>query len=239
MTINEILAATEHRPWAMPTGPWKYYQEWNKAIILHWPVDFKMLRKLVPQELIIDDYIGTYWVSLVAFTMQKIRPWYLPPFSPISDFDEINIRTYVKSGNKSGVYFLSIEAGNPISSYIAKQLSGLPYRCSKINREENLYTSSNKYFQDKLRLKYKATHELTGRTGLDFWLTERYALYQDINTSINEFEIHHVEWPLQNIELEELHLDYPRFSKLLLSQPSIMHYSNGVQVVAWDKRKLK
>jgi uncharacterized protein YqjF (DUF2071 family) len=99
--------------------------------------------------------------------------------------------------------------------------------------------SANKYFHDELHLKYSVTHDAPDRKDLDFWLTERYALYQDTKNSINEFEIHHVEWPLQNIELEELYVDYPRFSKLILGQPNITHYSNGVQVVAWDKRKLK
>ena len=36
MTIREILNTTEHRPWEMPTESWKFYQEWNSAIFLHW-----------------------------------------------------------------------------------------------------------------------------------------------------------------------------------------------------------
>lgn len=66
---------------------------------------------MVPHDLEIDLFEGKPWVYLVAFTMEKIRPKYLPSFPPISDFDEINIRTYVKKDNKAGVYFLSI---NPL-----------------------------------------------------------------------------------------------------------------------------
>ena len=58
------------------------------------------LQILVPAEIEIDLFEGKPWVSLVAFTMEKIRPRYLPYFPPISNFDEINIRTYVKSKNK-------------------------------------------------------------------------------------------------------------------------------------------
>jgi len=109
MTIREILNTTEHRPWKMPTEKWKFYQEWNNVIFLHWQVELSELKKFVPEELEIDLFGGKPWVSVVTFTMEKIRPKNLPSFAPISDFDEVNIRTYVKSNNKTGVYFLSIE----------------------------------------------------------------------------------------------------------------------------------
>src|SRR5687768_14912863 len=114
MTIQEILNHTEHRPWGIPKDKWKYYQEWNHAVFLHWQVDVNELKKFVPEGLEIDLYDGKPWVSLVAFDMENIRSRNLPSFSPISNFHEINIRTYVKKENKTGVYFLSIEGGNRI-----------------------------------------------------------------------------------------------------------------------------
>ena len=125
MTIKEILNTTEHRPWKLPADSWKFYQEWNDVIFLHYEVDISELKKFVPKELEIDLFKGKPWVSVVAFTMQKIRPKNLPYFPPISDFDEINIRTYVKSNNKTGVYFLSIEGGKFLSCKVAKRISEL------------------------------------------------------------------------------------------------------------------
>ncbi|WP_083634256.1 YqjF family protein [Saccharicrinis aurantiacus] len=120
MTIREILNTTERRPWKMPTEKWKFYQEWNNVIFLHWQVELSELKKFVPKELEIDLYGGKPWVSVVAFTMEKIRPKNLPSFALISDFDEVNIRTYVKANNKTGVYFLSIEGGKKLSCKVAK-----------------------------------------------------------------------------------------------------------------------
>lgn len=70
---------------------------------------------------------------------------------------------------------------------------------------------------------------------MDLWLTERYALFQDTSTHINEFEIHHLPWPIQNIELNSLKVSYSNFPKWFSKPPSLYHYSTGVQVVAWDK----
>lgn len=237
MTISEILNTTEHRPWKMPTEKWKFYQEWNNALFLHWEVELSELEKFVPKELEIDLFDGKPWISVVAFTMEKIRPKNLPSFSPISNFDEINIRTYVKSNDKTGVYFLSIEGGKKLSCKIAKRMSELPYRFSKIKRTKNQYESSNSEFNDKLNIEFTIEKKRKEKTKLDTWLTERYALFQDTEKSINEFEIHHLEWSIHEIELKKMDLDYPKFSKLIKNEPDKIQYSKGVQVIAWGKNK--
>ena len=33
MTIRELLTTTAHRPWKIPNNNWKFYQEWNNALI--------------------------------------------------------------------------------------------------------------------------------------------------------------------------------------------------------------
>lgn len=239
MTIKEILNKTEHRPWEIPNENWQFYQEWNDAIFLHWEVDYDELRKFVPEALEIDLFDGKPWVSLVAFSMEKVRPKNLPHFAPVSNFEEVNIRTYVKSGNKAGVYFLSIEGGKKLSCKVAKVISGLPYRHSKMNRTRNQYQSFNKEFKDRFEIEFKLGGQITQKTELDKWLTERYLLSQDIDGSINEFEVHHVEWPIKEIEIVSLEVSYPRFHNLLKNGPKKMHYSEGVQVVSWGKQKRK
>ncbi|WP_121666199.1 YqjF family protein [Mesonia aquimarina] len=239
MKIREILNTTQHRPWEIPTKNWKFYQEWNNAIFLHYQVDLTELKKFVPNELEIDLFEGKPWISVVAFTMERIRLKNLPSFSPISDFDEINIRTYVKSKNKTGVYFLSIEGGKSLSCKVAKSISELPYRFSNIKRTDKKYQSQNSEFNDKLNIEFKIGNELTEKTELDKWLTERYALFQDTDDSINEFEIHHLEWQINEIDIQKLELNYPRFEKFINERPSKIHYSKGVKVLAWGKIKNK
>ena len=235
MKIQEILSKTAHRPWNLPEGQWKFYQEWNNALFLHWQVDESELRKFVPDNLEIDLINGNAWVSLVAFDMERIRPKSLPAFPPISNFHEINIRTYVKYKGKTGVYFLSIEGGKKISCFIAKKVSELPYRYSKMERKSNFFSSKNSEYKDQMEIKFKVGPKYANKSNLDNWLTERYALIQDGSSCINLFHVHHVEWPTYEIELEDIKIDYPRFSNLINNTPNLSHYSPGVQVVAWDK----
>ncbi len=235
MKISEILQQTSHRPWEIRNHPWKYYQEWNDAVFLHWKIEAEELRKWVPDKLEIESSGGSAWVSLVAFNMEKIRPRILPSFSPISYFHEINIRTYVKLNGKTGVYFLSIEGGKWLSCKIARQLSELPYLYSKMKRSEGIYTSENNAKKSNLNLEFKVGKKLASKSETDLFLTERYALFQDVGNRLNEFEIHHLEWPIFDVEINSSNINFPQFPGFFQTQPDWVHYSPGVQVIAWDK----
>lgn len=237
MFASELLNTTRHRPWALPQTSWRYYQEWNDVVFLHWQVEVSELKKYVPEALEIDLFDGKAWVSVVAFTMENIRPRLLAPFPPISNFHEVNIRTYVKAANgKSGVYFLSIEAEKWLSATLAKGLSGLPYRHSTIHRNKDTYSTHNQQLNNQLSLQYTVGKPLHQKSELDLWLTERYALFQESGTDLYEFQIHHLEWSINEVHLNAFNFNYPRFNELIPGPPHIAHYSSGVQVLSWGKK---
>lgn len=237
--IIKLLSNTSHRPFELPIGKWKYYQEWNEVLFFHWKVPYETLRKVVPFNLSLDAFQGLYYVSLVPFTMQKIRPNYLPAFHPISDFHEINLRTYVVHNGKKGVYFLSMEAQKHISVFMSKKLSGLPYVKSTISRSEQSYRSVNKKKKLFLDVRFSIGEELQSKTELDQWLTERYCLYLEENNEIHRYDVHHEEWKLKQLKVLGLKLNYALGDfDLSKHRPDLIHYSDGVSVIAWSKEKV-
>lgn len=206
---------------------------------MHWKVDYNDLVELVPQHLEVEQCNGGAWVSIVAFTMENVRLRGLPSFSPISNFHEVNIRTYVRYNGKSGVYFLSIEGAKWLSCKIAKAMSGLPYRYSPMKRSLDRFESKNRGEGSTLGLRYSVGEMIGCKTELDLWLTERYALFQDVKSGIFEFEIHHVPWSIFKIKSLELSIHYPKFQKYFVTQPDAVHYSPGVQVLAWNGELIK
>lgn len=239
MTIHELLSQTSHRPWPVPQHRWQYYQEWNHTVFLHWPVEAERLRQWVPPGLAIDTCKGQGWVSLVAFTMERIRPRLLPHFAPISNFYEVNLRTYVRDSRSSraGVYFLSMEGSKRLSCLVAKQLSKLPYHFAHMVRSENHFSLRNPKEGNRLKIHFSIKEKLEAKNELDLWLTERYALFQEADGTIHSFDVHHLEWQLQAVELLSLVIDYPTFNPLLEGEPARTHFSPGVQVVAWGKEQ--
>jgi len=237
--IERILKSVAHRPWPITDESWQFYQEWNEALFLHWKVPFDLLRTYVPADLTIDTFEGNCYVSLVAFTMQNIRPRFLPAFATISDFHEINLRTYIENDSKKGVYFLSIESEKEISTFIARTLSGLPYEKATIERDDNVYSSRNIKKGTHLHIQYSVDHVDTPKTDLDRWLTERYCLYNKTDSGLFRFDIHHEEWKLDKLILNETSINY-RIGDFNLAPSTIhcVHYSKGVDVVAWKKVQL-
>ena len=102
-------------------------QTWDRLLFAHWPVHFDALRPLVPAALELDRYNGEAWLGVVPFLMRNVRPRALPAVPWLSAFPELNVRTYVTVGGKAGVYFFSLDAGNPLAVEIARRWFHLPY----------------------------------------------------------------------------------------------------------------
>ncbi|WP_207533235.1 YqjF family protein [Desertivirga arenae] len=237
--ITDTLTSIAHRPWALPKGRWSYYQEWNNALFLHYVVPVEILRSLVPGMLELDTYQGQAWVSVVAFKMENIRPRRFPALSFLSNFWEINVRTYVIKGNKRGVYFLNIEAEKLLSAFISRNLSGLPYEKSNISvstsSSSNLFIASNIAKDFKLKADFEVQEKIIAKSNLDNWLTERYCLYLPRENKLFRYEIHHEEWEIAKVLLKRLDINYKIEKLEISSTPDLVHYSKGVRVLAWQR----
>lgn len=161
---------------------------------------------------------------------------------PVSNFHEINVRTYVSAGGKPGVYFLSIEAGKALSAYLSRKLSGMPYEPARIKRQQTASNHScaanNPRKAFNLQTRFQTGPALSGKSPLDLWLTERYCAYVLIGTQVYRYNIHHRPWPLQEVQVNQLHTGY-RFGKISLDRsPDRIHYSPGVKVIAWKRERV-
>lgn len=239
MKSTEILKQTMHRPFKYPDHSWMFYQEWNKAIFLHWQVTPALIKTLLPNNLEVDIKNNKTWISLVAFDMNNISFKKLPKPPYISDFQEINIRVYVRYNGKPGVYFLSMEANKKSSCLLLKTISKLPYRFSNIERQASSFKSENNNFNDTFHIEFEIENYPIKKDETDLWLTERYAVFQNYKNYIIGYDVHHIAWPTQKINIKTLQLNYPRFDHLINDKPHKIHYSTGVQVLTWNKKKLK
>ena len=231
MKAKDILKQKEHRPFEYPSRSWKFYQEWNNAVFLHWEVTPELIKSLLPKNIELNIINGKAWISLVAFDMNNICARSLPKIPHISDFQEINIRVYITCNGKPSVYFLSMEGSRKSSCKVLKVLSKFPYRYSKMSRNKSIYKSKNDIFNDRFNIEYELKNESIKKDKTDLWLTERYAVFQDYKKHIFEYDVHHVEWPMHNIEIKNLEIDYPRFNHLINNQPDKIHYSSGAKSI--------
>lgn len=250
MRSDEILAASDHRPWPLPRTPWVMAQQWHHLLFAHWPLPPETLRPLVPEVLPLDTFDGRAWVGVVPFRMRGVRPRLLPPVPWLSSFPELNVRTYVTLDGKPGVYFLSLDAGNPVAVALARAFFHLPYyraamRCER-QKQGFAYTSRRRHAgapPAALQASYRPTGPVFHATPgtLDHWLTERYCFYAPTsNGRVYRCEITHAPWPLQPAELALTSNTMAASSGIALPDVSpLLHFAARQDILAWWPERIR
>ena len=128
------MQTTVQTPFRLGKAPATYDR--RDLLFAHWPVDPTAIAHLIPPALEIDLIEGMAWVAIVPFRMTGIRARFTPPLPGLSQFPELNLRTYVRPRhgivNDAGVYFWTLEASNPIAVLAARRLFHLPYRHARM-----------------------------------------------------------------------------------------------------------
>jgi uncharacterized protein YqjF (DUF2071 family) len=226
----------------MPTTQWTWRQSWRDLLFAHWPVKVEDIRPLVPAALVIQEFDGTSWIGLVPFQMAGVMRRPLPDLPWISAFPELNVRLYVELDGKPGVWFLSLDATNPLAVWAARRFFHLPYFKARITVESSgdaiRYTANRSGGEPSMVAEYRPTSQpYTSVPGtLDHWLTERYCLYaQSPDGTIWRNEVHHAPWPLQTAEVEFSRNTYLSFHGLRVpGNPVTLHFARRLDVVVWN-----
>jgi uncharacterized protein len=219
-------------------------QTWDRLLFAHWPVPFDILRPLIPASLDLDRYDGEAWLGVVPFLMRNVRPRALPAVLWLSAFPELNVRTYVTVGGKAGVYFFSLDAGNPLAVEIARRWFHLPYFRARFSisqaGERMNYRSMRTHFgapAAELDVRYRPTGPIyaSAAGSLDAFLTERYCLYTTgAHGELLRGEIHHQQWPLQPAEAEFQRNTMTQGHGLALPDIApLLHYAHHIETLAW------
>ncbi len=238
-----IMEEVGHRPWPMPNRPWAMTQTWHELLFAHWRVDPTALREKVPRQFELDLFDGTAWVAVVPFRMTNVGPRAVPTLPWISEFPELNVRTYVRAGGKPGVWFFSLDAGSRPAVWAARSLFNLPYFAASMSVSAD---------GDTIRYHSRRTGReegavLDGRYrpsgspfdpvvgSLEHFLTERYCLYHvDRRGRPYRLDIQHPPWPLQQAEAEFTRNTMAAAAGLSLpDMKPLLHFSRRQDVVAW------
>jgi uncharacterized protein YqjF (DUF2071 family) len=246
--VPTILGSTAHRPFALPTGPWMMYQGWDALLFAHWQIPAEQLRPLVPRQLELDDYAGETWVSLVPFRMRGVRFRGTPQLGKLSNFPEINVRTYVQVDGEPGVFFFSLDTTSRALIAGARGWLNLPYfRASMAMRSGNRAARIrsgrlNAEAPANLLVEYRPTGSYSSPAGgsRDWFLTERYRVYSVLRDStVLALDVHHLPWRIAAAEAR--FADNSMLSAAGLNhspQPDLLHFSHRQSVVLWPPRRV-
>lgn len=183
-----------------PDAPVVMYQRWENILFVHWRWDPVQVQATLPPGLTVDTYHGGAWVGVTPLFMRNVRPKFVPPMSFMSDFLELNVRTYVYDPEgRPGVYFHSLDCDQPLVVETARKLLNLRYEHASMRGhvDANGYAevASQRVGQPEADVfRYKPTSEASDpeASSLEFFLLERYRLFSsDPSGRLWSVRIHH------------------------------------------------
>jgi uncharacterized protein YqjF (DUF2071 family) len=82
------------------------FQRWLHLLFLHWSLLPDIVQRTLPEGLRVDAFEGKAWIGIVPFFMRSVRPAGFPSVPGISNFLELNLRTYVRDvSGRPGIWF--------------------------------------------------------------------------------------------------------------------------------------
>ncbi|HEX8218018.1 MAG TPA: DUF2071 domain-containing protein [Chloroflexia bacterium] len=229
-------------------GPWIMRQRWHNLLFAHWPLDPLALRAAVPRELQIDTFGGEAWLGLVVFGLSGIKLRGLPEVKPLASFPEVNLRTYVSYQGQPGVYFISLDADNPLAVAIASRWFKLNYYDAEIRytRDAAGFHFKSRRIQRRLPearldVTYAPADNATAAPcdeRLQEWLTERYCYYVARGGRVERCDIEHRPWSLQSARagFRENSIALP-YGIQLDGAEALLHYSRYMEAHIWPLRR--
>jgi uncharacterized protein len=235
---------TSHRSWPLPDEPWLLYQEWKQLLFAHWPVPIEALRPHVPAAFPLDTFNGQAWLSITPFQVANARARFLPPVPGISNFPELNVRTYVTMENKPGIYFFSLDAAQPLAVAGARTFFRLPYFSAEMHIEQEgpyVRYASRRTDPAGAPAEFQGWYRPVGDVfeatpgSRDYFLVERYCLYTlDDEGRACRAEIHHAPWELQAAEAEfEINTMATAQGLPQPDTPPLLHFASLQRTVVW------
>ena len=221
---------------------------WRDVLFAHWRADAAILQRTLPAGVTLDLHAGSAWISVVPFRMSRVRPRAFPVLPGFRDVLEINLRTYVRAGDRRLVWFYSLDAASPVVVRSARTFTGLPYFDAAVTTSESAgeiaYASARN--DRDVSARFRATYRPDTQTSvaeagsLAAFLHERYAF---VTYRIGELaigEVRHEPWDMSTatIEIAENTLG-DRIGHPLRTPPDACFFARGMRVRATAVRRLR
>ncbi|MEA2720994.1 MAG: uncharacterized protein QOJ39_2858 [Candidatus Eremiobacteraeota bacterium] len=223
---------------------WRIAMDWVDAVFLHWPVPAGSLRSRIPAGLELDTFDGAAWVSIVAFHIVRAHHRGVPPALAWRSFPEINVRTYVRDGERAGVWFFSLDAGSRVAVELGRRVLHLPYcRASIASAFEPGRMSYHLERTDArapagcfiAHAAYAGDARTAAPGTLEHWLVERYCFFT-VNRRGRTLrgDVAHDPWPLRDATVRVNENSLLEAAGIAPStSAAIAHVSSGVATRAW------
>lgn len=197
----EARRALQQEPDATPV----MFQTWSDMLFLHWEWDPEEIQATLPPGLFVDTHGQNAYVGVLPFRMTDVRASFLPEIPGVTNFLELNVRTYVYDRKgRPGVWFYSLDLNHGLGVILAKTFYSLPYHSATMRAENKAglieyechrqtAPSASTYFY---RREARSIGSQAG--SLAYFLADRYLLYSysQRTQKLYTARVYHAPWEL-------------------------------------------
>ena len=210
------------------------FQTWTDISFLHWRYDAAVLQARLPQQLWVDQYQGSAWISLTPFLLENLRGPLMPALPWLSRFPETNLRTYVNGPAGPGIWFFSLDADRLAAVVGARTSFGLPYHWANMSVKHEghrMHYYSSRGGRAQSRIEVEIGSPLIEPDELATFLVARYRLYSVHAGQLISVPVEHRAWPLHRAAVVYLEQTITAAAALdVKNQNPEVHFSPGVTV---------
>ncbi len=221
--------------------------------MLNYTVDPALLEPAVPSGVELDQFQGKTYLSLVGFEFQRTRVRGLAvPFH--ENFEEVNLRFYVRRGEKRGVVFLRELVPRRAVAAVARIAFNENYRATpmshRIETDSDGEAVAAEYswgFAENrcsMRIETEGEGFLPPDGSLSQFITEHYWGYAaGRGGGCLEYEVEHPRWLARKAKTATFSGNAdrfygPRFAEVLASEPASAFLANGSPVTVFQAARL-
>lgn len=223
--------------------------EWRHLAMLNYEVDPAILLPYLPEGVEIDLWKSKALVSLVGFLFLNAKVKGIAfPFH--TNFEEFNLRFYVKHKDKRGVVFIKEIVPRKMIAFIANRLFNENYVALPMRHKIDLNPYTLEFgwkLNDKwqnLLIQAESAFKLPEKGSEEEFITEHYFGYSGKGKEKTiEYEVIHPRWRVSQVKNFSAQIDFdalygPIFSPFLKRDPVSAFVAEGSDVKVLDGRYL-
>jgi len=228
--------------------------EWRKLVLANYEINPEVLKPYLPAGTELDFWQNKCYVSLVGFMFLNTKVKGIKVSGHVN-FEEVNLRFYVKRTDESGevkrgVVFIKEIVPKPMITFVANKLFKEHYETMAMNHlweeKENSRTVKYVWFKENRENLILVEADKEAKEVLpdskEYFITEHYWGYsKGKGNTANEYEVKHPSWQVYPVKKAAINVDYgltygDKFEFLNQQQPASVMLAEGSEISVGNKR---
>jgi len=224
--------------------------QWKNLIIINYEIDPNILKPYLPKGTQLDSFNNKYYVSVVGFMFMDTKVLGIKlPFH--INFEEVNLRFYVKHNGKRGVVFIKEIVPKYLITLVANSIYHEHYQTHRMRHH---WTENDKHkkfeYQWKLGKKWESISVTTEKEFLNIeegseeqFITEHYFGYTKHKNKTFEYEVAHPTWKKLKVIDFEININFESnygkdFKFLQFENPTSVMLAKGSKAEVKNKQTI-